>query len=138
MPAPSYAHGASSVELLGETIGDNLRRTVERFGANEALVVRHQNFRASYGEFWELTGRAAWRGGVNGVMFLACVGVILAISSAFNGDAGVVGFGALIFLTVGAAVAFVIGLALGLLFAGVDLALVTATRAILDEKKSRP
>ena len=82
--------------------------------------------------------RAAWRGGVNGVVFLACVGVILAISSAFNGDAGVVGFGALIFLTVGAAVAFVIGLALGLLFAGVDLALIRATRAILDEKKSRP
>jgi len=82
--------------------------------------------------------RAAWRGGVNGVVFLACVGVILAISSAFNGDLGVVGFGALIFLTVGAAFAFVIGLVLGLLFAGIDLALVSATRAILDEKKSRP
>ena len=82
--------------------------------------------------------RAAWRGGINGVVFLACVGVILAISSAFNGDVGVVGFGALIFLTVGAAFAFVIGLVLGLLFAGVDLALVSATRAILDEKKSRP
>src|SRR5712672_471011 len=45
--------------------------------------------------------RAAWRGGVNGVVFLVCLGVILGISSAFNGDAGVVGFGALIFLTVG-------------------------------------
>ena len=55
-----------------------------------------------------------------------------------GGDVGVVGFGALIFLTVGAAFAFVIGLVLGLLFAGVDLALVSATRAILDEKKSRP
>jgi hypothetical protein len=82
--------------------------------------------------------RAAWRGGVNGVVFLVCLGVILAISSAFNGDVGVVGFGALIFLTVGAAFAFVIGLVLGLLFAGLDLALVSATRAILDEKKSRP
>ena len=59
MPAPSYAHGASPVELLGETIGDNLRRTVEEFGENEALVVRHQSFRASYREFWELTDRAA-------------------------------------------------------------------------------
>jgi hypothetical protein len=82
--------------------------------------------------------RAAWRGGVNGVVFLVCLGVILAISSAFNGDVGVVGFGALIFLTVGAAFAFVIGLVVGLLFAGLDLALVSATRAILDEKKSRP
>ena len=49
MPAPSYAHGASSVELLGETIGDNLRRTVEQFGANEALVVFEE----------QVTGRAA-------------------------------------------------------------------------------
>jgi hypothetical protein len=81
--------------------------------------------------------RAAWRGGVNGVAFLACVGVILAISSAFNGDVGVVGFGALFFLTIGAAFAFVIGLALGLLFAGVDLALVSATRAILNDRSRR-
>jgi hypothetical protein len=44
----------------------------------------------------------------------------------------------LIFATVGAAVAFVIGLAMGLLFAGIDIALVSATRAILDDKKSRP
>jgi hypothetical protein len=82
--------------------------------------------------------RAAWRGGVNGVLFLACVGVILIISSAFNGDVGFLGLGTLIFAIVGAAVAFVIGLAAGLLFAGVDLALVSATRAILDDKKSRP
>jgi fatty-acyl-CoA synthase len=59
MPAPSYAHGASSVPLLGETIGLNLRRTVQRFGKNEALVTRHQGFRASYDEFYDLTGRAA-------------------------------------------------------------------------------
>ena len=32
MSAPSYVHGASSVPLLGETIGENLRRTVERHG----------------------------------------------------------------------------------------------------------
>lgn len=82
--------------------------------------------------------RAVWRGGVNGVLFLACVGVILIISSAFNGDVGFLGLGVLIFATVGAAVAFVIGLAVGLLFAAVDLALVSATRAILNDKKSRP
>ena len=82
--------------------------------------------------------RAVWRGGVNGVLFLACVGVILIISSALNGDVGFLGLGVLIFATVGAASAFVIGIAVGLLFAGVDLALVSATRAILNDKKSRP
>jgi fatty-acyl-CoA synthase len=59
MPLPSYSHGACSVPLLGETIGANLRRTVERFGEREALVVRHQNFRATYRELWELVDRAA-------------------------------------------------------------------------------
>jgi hypothetical protein len=80
-----------------------------------------------------LIARAAWRGGVNGVMFLACVGLILAISAGFNGDLaiGVIGYGFVIFATVGAAVAFVIGFVVGLLFACIDLALVTATRAIL-------
>ena len=84
--------------------------------------------------------RAGWRGGVNGVLFLACVGVIVAISAAFTGDVslGILGFGFLILATVGAAVAFVIGLVVGLLFAAVDLALVSATRAILNDKKSRP
>jgi fatty-acyl-CoA synthase len=59
MPAPSYVHGASDVPLLGETIGENLRRTVERVGDREALVSRHQGFRATYRELWDLTGRAA-------------------------------------------------------------------------------
>ena len=87
-----------------------------------------------------LIARAAWRGGVNGLMFLACVGVIAALSAAFSGDLalGVIGAGFLIFATVGAAASFVIGFVVGLLFACIDLALVTATRAILDEKKSRP
>src|SRR4051812_49429041 len=59
MPLPSYAHGASPIPLLGETIGANLRRTVEQFGGRDALVVRHQNFRATYRELWELVARAA-------------------------------------------------------------------------------
>src|SRR5712691_2430466 len=59
MSAPSYVHGASSVALLGETIGQNLRRTVERFGTADALVVRHQNYRATYAELWDQTSRAA-------------------------------------------------------------------------------
>jgi fatty-acyl-CoA synthase len=55
----SYAHGASDVPLLGETIGENLRRSVERFGDREALVVRHQGYRATYRELWEQIERAA-------------------------------------------------------------------------------
>lgn len=82
--------------------------------------------------------RAGWRGGVNGVAFLACLGLILLASSAINGDVGLIGLGTLFFATVGAAVAFVIGLVVGLLFAAVDLALVSATRAILNDEKSRP
>ena len=59
MSSPSYAHGTSTVSLLGETIGDNLRRTVEGSGATEALVAPFQGFRATYREFWDLTDRAA-------------------------------------------------------------------------------
>lgn len=56
---PSYAHGTCATPLLGETIGENLRRTAARVPDAEALVVRHQGFRATYRELWELTGRAA-------------------------------------------------------------------------------
>ncbi|MBO0682482.1 MAG: AMP-binding protein [Candidatus Dormibacteraeota bacterium] len=59
MPAPSYVHGVSPTALLGETIGENLRRTVERFGDHEALVVPHQRYRASYRRLWEESGVAA-------------------------------------------------------------------------------
>ena len=51
----SYLHGTSLTPLLGETIGANLRRTVERFGEREALVVRAQRYRATYRELWNLT-----------------------------------------------------------------------------------
>jgi fatty-acyl-CoA synthase len=59
MPSLSYVHGASSTPLLGETIGENLRRTVERVGDHEAVVSRQQGFRATYQELWDLTGRVA-------------------------------------------------------------------------------
>ena len=36
--APSYAGGVSDVPLLGDTIGANFERTVDRFGDREALV----------------------------------------------------------------------------------------------------
>jgi len=59
MAAPSYVHGAHPVPLLGETIGENLHRAVQRFSDREALVVRHQGYRATYGELWEQAGQAA-------------------------------------------------------------------------------
>ena len=57
--APSYTHGSQTRQLLGETIGENLRRTVEQFGHREALVVPFQGYRATYAQFWDETGRAA-------------------------------------------------------------------------------
>jgi fatty-acyl-CoA synthase len=59
MTSMSYVHGASPVPLLGQTIGDRLRDTVERFGDRPALVVRHQGYRATYAELWAQTSLAA-------------------------------------------------------------------------------
>jgi fatty-acyl-CoA synthase len=59
MHKPSYSCGPSDTPLLGETIGENLRRIVERFPETEALVVPYQGYRATYREFWEQTGRIA-------------------------------------------------------------------------------
>jgi fatty-acyl-CoA synthase len=59
MTALSYVHGATSVPLLGETIGANLQHTTERFGDAEALVVRHQGYRATYRELWGQVGVVA-------------------------------------------------------------------------------
>ena len=52
MPA-SYASGTSTVPLLGETIGDNLRRTVAAFGDREALVDRGSGRRFTYTELYD-------------------------------------------------------------------------------------
>jgi fatty-acyl-CoA synthase len=52
-PALSYAHGASSVSLLGETIGANLERTTRRLPDADALVCCHQAVRWSYRELDE-------------------------------------------------------------------------------------
>jgi fatty-acyl-CoA synthase len=46
----SYASGIASKPLIGETIGENFERAVERFGDREALVVRHQKVRLTYAE----------------------------------------------------------------------------------------
>src|SRR5450755_1898832 len=55
----SYASGPSSLPLLGETIGENLRRTVLRHGDSEELVVPHQGYRATYRQLWEQVSLAA-------------------------------------------------------------------------------
>jgi fatty-acyl-CoA synthase len=57
--ALSYAHGGSVVPLLGETIGANLERTVDRYPDNEAVVSRHQERRFTYAQFDEAVGVVA-------------------------------------------------------------------------------
>ncbi|MET0405894.1 MAG: AMP-binding protein [Cystobacter sp.] len=59
MPAPSYVHGLGSKPLLGETIGENLRRTVEQWGEREALIVLSQGYRATWRELWAQTSQVA-------------------------------------------------------------------------------
>jgi fatty-acyl-CoA synthase len=56
---PSYAHGASSVALLGETIGAVLQRTAARFGDRLALISCHQNVRYTYRQLAAEVDRAA-------------------------------------------------------------------------------
>jgi fatty-acyl-CoA synthase len=50
LPQISYDHGVSDKKLIGETIGAYFDRTVETHRDREALVVRHQNVRWSWGE----------------------------------------------------------------------------------------
>ena len=49
-PKISYDHGVSDRKLIGETIGAFFDRQVEVFRDREALVVRHQKVRWSWGE----------------------------------------------------------------------------------------
>ena len=44
----SYVHGASSVPLLGATVGTHFDRTVERWPDRLALIVRQQDVRWTY------------------------------------------------------------------------------------------
>jgi fatty-acyl-CoA synthase len=55
----AYAHGTSTIPLLGETIGENLRRTSAAHPDRDALVVRHQEVRWSYGELLDRVERLA-------------------------------------------------------------------------------
>ena len=56
---PSYAHGAGAAPLLGETIGENLDRTIARCGEREALVSVHQGVRYTYAELGDAVDRLA-------------------------------------------------------------------------------
>ena len=51
--ATSYAHGTSQYPLLGETIGENLRKTTDQFPNREALVCVEPPYRATYAQMWE-------------------------------------------------------------------------------------
>jgi fatty-acyl-CoA synthase len=63
----SYERGPTDSPLLDETIGERLRHITECFGEREALVVVHQDHRATYRELYdevELAARALIAKGV--------------------------------------------------------------------------
>ena len=49
----AYTHGASAIPLLGETIDENLKKTVAKNPNQDALICSHQNYRATYQEFYD-------------------------------------------------------------------------------------
>ena len=49
----SYSHGVSDIPLKGETIGECFRKTVEKYGYCDALIVNSQDYRATYNELWD-------------------------------------------------------------------------------------
>ncbi|MFG3380047.1 AMP-binding protein [Streptomyces sp. NPDC047999] len=57
--AASYAHGVSGTPLLGDTIGRNLDRAVERWPGREALVDAASGSRWTYAAFHAEVGRLA-------------------------------------------------------------------------------
>jgi hypothetical protein len=59
--ALSCAHGAGPIPLLGQASGPNLRSTVERHGAREALMVRSGGYRVPYRQRWDAVSRSAGR-----------------------------------------------------------------------------
>ncbi len=63
----SYEHGPARPPLLDQTIGERLLDSVARFGGREAMVVRHQGYRATWSELSdevELAARALIAHGV--------------------------------------------------------------------------
>lgn len=49
----AYTYGASDISLIGETIDQNLRKTVEKYPNKEALISVHQDYRVTYTEFYK-------------------------------------------------------------------------------------
>ncbi len=50
MPEPSYSHGTSVEQLIGQTIGDHFDQQVERFREREAVIDRQKGVRLTYGQ----------------------------------------------------------------------------------------
>ncbi len=59
MSKQAYAHGVGSRPLLGETIGENLERTVAAHPDREAIVSCHQSVRLTYAELDAEVNRVA-------------------------------------------------------------------------------
>jgi fatty-acyl-CoA synthase len=57
--ALAYAHGTSTVPLIGQTIGDNLRETARQYPERDALVVPFQGVRLTYADFDSQVDRLA-------------------------------------------------------------------------------
>ncbi len=55
----SYEKGATNEPLLEETIDVNLRNTADKFPDSDALIVKSQNVRFTYKEFYALVEKAA-------------------------------------------------------------------------------
>lgn len=55
----SYVSGQSSFPLLGETIGQNLAKTVALFPQSEALICVEQDYRVTYSQFYAQTTQVA-------------------------------------------------------------------------------
>jgi len=82
----------------------------------------------------DLIWRAIRDGALNGVVFLACLAIILAISAVATGNGGsilIFIYGAPFIAVIGTAIAAVIGALIGLCYLAIDLTLIAATRALL-------
>lgn len=71
----SYTTINSTTALLGETIGENLLKTAKKFPNNEALISKHQNYRATYKEFYDQVTHLAKSLLADGVEFGDRVGI---------------------------------------------------------------
>ncbi len=59
MPGPSYSHGTTLEQLIGQTIGDHFDAQVDRHRDREAVVDRQKGVRLTYGQLGEAATRLA-------------------------------------------------------------------------------